>query len=29
MTIFRLFDHEKADVVAYPMAPRRDGEEHP
>lgn len=29
MTTFRLFDHEKADVVAYLMALQRDGAAHP
>lgn len=29
MTIFRLFDHEKADVVAYLMALQRDGAARP
>lgn len=29
MTIFRLFDHEKADVVAYLMALQRDASVRP
>jgi mono/diheme cytochrome c family protein len=29
MTIFRLFDHEKADVVAYLMALQRRGSSRP
>lgn len=29
MTIYRLFDHEKADVVAYLMALQRDGTVRP
>ena len=29
MTIFRLFDHEKADVVAYLMALQRQGAPRP